>query len=466
MLLRALAERVSKVTFDRLPAAAVAMAKQGILDTVGVTLAGAHDDTTATVARALRTTAAPGPALIFGGCERLDVLSAALINGVAAHALDFDDCSNTLGGHPSAPILPALWAILPKSSGKDFIAAYAAGVECETRLARAVNFHHYEKGWHPTATLGTFGSAAACGHLMRLTVDQLATALALAASMASGIKANFGTMTKPFHVGQTTRNGLLAALLAREGMTANQGALEHPQGFFAVYNGAGNFNPDRILDHWGDPFDLADPGIAFKQHPCCGSTHPAVDSMLHLRQLHGLTPERVTRIESWTHPRRLAHTNRPDPQSGLDGKFSIQYVLARALMHGIVSLEHFSDAAVSDPAARALMGRVHAAPDPAAESATADHFYCRLRIATAAGEVFEHGQDRPIGRDKNHPLPPGALEAKFRDCARLALGVQAVDALLDRLMTLETSPDVAGVLEVIAAGVKQSAVETRSRAYA
>ena len=122
------------------------------------------------------------------------------------------------------------------------------------------NFHHYEKGWHPTATLGTFGSAAACGHLLRLTMDQLATALALAASMASGIKANFGTMTKPFHVGQTTRNGLLAALLAKEGMTANVGALEHPQGFFAVFNGAGNFNPDRIFEHWGDPLRPRRPG--------------------------------------------------------------------------------------------------------------------------------------------------------------------------------------------------------------
>ena len=314
MLLRALAERISKVTFDSLPAGGGRDGEAGHPRHHGVTLAGANDETTATVARALRATAAPGPALIFGGDERIDVLNAALINGTASHALDFDDCSNTLGGHPSAPILPALWAIAPGASGKAFITAYAAGFECETRLARAVHFHHYEKGWHPTATLGTFGSAAACGHLLQLTVDQLATALALAASMASGIKANFGTMTKPFHVGQTTRNGLLAALLAKEGMTANVGALEHPQGFFAVYNGAGNFNPDRIFEHWGDPYDLADPGIAFKQHPCCGSTHPAVDAMLHLRQTHGLSPERVAKVESWTHPRRLAHTNRPDPQ--------------------------------------------------------------------------------------------------------------------------------------------------------
>src|SRR5262249_16285417 len=197
MLLRALADRICRVTFETLPRDAVATAKQGILDTVGVTLAGAREETTAIVARTLRQTAAEGPALIFGGRERLDVLNAALINGVAAHALDFDDCSNTLGGHPSAPILPALWTLAPGASGKAFIAPYAAGVESECKVGRAVHFHHYEKGWHPTATLGTFGSAAACGHLLRLTADEMATALALAASMAAGIKANFGTMTKP-----------------------------------------------------------------------------------------------------------------------------------------------------------------------------------------------------------------------------------------------------------------------------
>ena len=224
--------------------------------------------------------------------------------------------------------------------------------------------------------------------------------------MASGIKANFGTMTKPFHVGHTTRNGLLAALLAKEGMTANAGALEHPQGFFAVYNGAGNFNAERLLDHWGDPFDLVDPGIAFKRHPCCGSTHPAVDAMLHLREAHGLSPERVAKVESWTHPRRLRHTNRPDPQSGLDGKFSIQYVLARALMHGIVSMEHFSDEAVRDPATRALMTRVHAAPRSRSEARDQRSFLL-------PPEDHDHGRRdlRAFRRPPGRPRPRSSAAA-------------------------------------------------------
>ena len=209
----------------------------------------------------------------------------------------------------------------------------------------------------------------------------------------------------------------------------------------------------------GKPYDLADPGIAFKRHPCCGSTHPAADAMLHLRAAHDLVPRDVAKIESWTHPRRLAHTNRPDPQSGLDGKFSIQYVLARALMHGIVSLDHFGDQAVRDPASRALMAKVHAAADPDAKAETDDHFYARVRVTASSGEAFEHFVDRPLGRDRDHPLPAGTLEAKFRDCASLVLDAESVDTLLRLCGGLESVVDVANLLDVIAAGTGRSTIE-------
>src|SRR5499433_4225470 len=273
MLLRALADRIAEVTFEALPREAVATAKKGILDTVGVTLAGAKEDTTAVVARTLRWTAGQGAALIFGGRERVDALSAALINGTAAHALDFDDCNNTLGGHPSAPILPALFALADERpvDGRAFITAYVAGFETECKLGLGVNFHHYTKGWHATATLGVHGAAAAACHLMRLDARRTATALAIACSLASGIKANFGTMTKPLHVGHCARNGLLAALLAEQDFTANAGAFEHVQGFLDVFNGPGTYDTARILAHWGAPFDVVEPGIAIKQYPCCGS---------------------------------------------------------------------------------------------------------------------------------------------------------------------------------------------------
>ena len=259
-----LADRIASVTYESLPDDALHWARVAILDTVGVTLAGASEPCAQIAARVLTGGASTGPSLIFGTDHRAAPLDAALINGTASHALDFDDCSNTLGGHPSAPILPALFALAETRDvdGRAFVTAYIAGFETEARISRGINFHHYEKGWHPTATIGVFGAAAACAHLLRLQPDRIAIALGLAASFASGLKANFGTMTKPLHVGHCSRNGLLAALLASEGFTANPGAFEHKQGFLEVFNGAGNYNADAILRDWANPLDIARPGVA------------------------------------------------------------------------------------------------------------------------------------------------------------------------------------------------------------
>lgn len=454
-LLPEIAERIAGIVLEDCPPLALDTAKFAILDTVGVTLAGAHADSASTVLRTLDAMLASGPALLFGHRRTVDILSAALVNGTASHALDYDDCSNTMGGHPSAPILPGLWALAEArgASGAALLAAYVAGVELETRIGRAVNFHHYEKGWHPTATLGTLGAAAACARLIGLDAPRIASALALAISMASGLKANFGTMTKPFHVGQSSRNGLLAALLAEQGMTANETALEHPQGFFAVFNGAGQFAPERILENWAAPLDLIEPGIAFKRHPCCASTHPAIDALLSLRAEHGLGAADVVSIRSWTHPRRLRHTNRPDPQTGLDGKFSVQYVLARALLHGQVSLDHFSDDAVREPEVRGVMQRVEAAPHPDACMDTDEHFFAQVQVTTRAGDVFDAYVQRPLGRDRNHPLPEGTLEAKFGDCAGQVLDAAHADAVARQILALEGVGDVNDISRLLADGL-------------
>ena len=443
-LLDEVARRIRAIRYETLPAEAIETARFGILDTIGCTLAGASADSTSAMLRTVLPMLAAGPALLLGSRQTCDILNAALINGTASHALDFDDCSNTLGGHPSAPIVPGLWALAEArgADGRAFIAAYVAGFEMETRLARAVNFHHYEKGWHPTATLGVFGAAAACAHLIGLDDARIATALALAASMSSGIKANFGTMAKPFHVGHCTRNGLLAALMAEAGVTASADAFEHRQGFLDVYNGRGNYDAERLLAGWSDPLDIVEAGIAYKRHPCCGSTHPAVDAMLSLRKQHGLRPETVELVESWTHPRRLEHTNRPDPTSGLDGKFSVQYVLARALCEGIVSLDVFGDDDVRDKATRVVMAKVRSSADPDAIMETVEHFYARVRVTTKAGAVHEAFVDRPLGRDRDHPLPAGTLEAKFIDCASQALVRPAAEMLLAALLQLETAASI------------------------
>src|SRR5215831_6566088 len=437
-----LSRRSAALRFEDLPPQAVHWAKVGILDTVGVTVAGSVEPAAQILGRVVPPTA--GASLVFGCADRTSALDAALINGTAAHALDFDDCNNTLGGHPSAPILPALFALADErqTDGRAFIAAYVAGFETECKLALGVNFHHYTKGWHPTATLGVHGAAAAACHLMRLDARRTATALAIACSLASGIKANFGTMTKPLHVGHCARNGLLAALLAEHDFTANTDAFEHGQGFLDVFNGPGTYDVARMLAHWGAPFDIVEPGIAIKQYPCCGSTHPALDVMLDLVRRHDLKPASVARIDAWTHARRLEHTNRPDPQSGLQAKFSVQYCLARALTDRAIRIEHFEGDAWGDSAVRAVLPRVHAAAYTTTQFPADNHYGAEVKVTTTDAKVVSAKTDEPAGRSSANPLSHERLREKFDNCVARALPRSRAALLADMIERLDTVADM------------------------
>src|SRR4051812_28716979 len=349
----------------RIGGKALANARTCILDTIGVTLAGPPERCTQILLETPGVADAPGPALIFGTDRRTSALDATLVNGTASHALDFDDFSGVLGGHQSVPLVPLLFALGEErgASGDELMTAYVVGVETEIRMARAVNFHHYDKGWHPTTTLGIFGAVAAAARLMRLDEARTATALAIAASLAAGLKANFGTMTKPLHIGQCGRNGLFAALLAERGFDANAAAFEHHQGFLDVFNGPGTYEVERMFEGFGEALEIGDASIGLKQFPCCGSTHPAIMMALDIAR-EGVQPVAIEAIEILPHGRRLRHTNTPDPRTPLEAKFSVQYVVARALADQAVRLQHFEPAAVMEPRIRALLARTQARPHP------------------------------------------------------------------------------------------------------
>lgn len=438
-----LGKRVVALRYDDLPPAAIRWAKVGLLDYVGVTLAGSREAAPRLALAALGEPAA-GASALFGMDCRCGALDAALVNGTASHALDFDDCNNTFGGHPSVPLLPALFALADEraATGRELILAYVTGFEVETKIALAVHFHHYTKGWHPTATLGVFGAAAACAKLLGLDAERTAAALAIAASFSSGLKANFGTMVKPLHVGHCSRNGLYAAQLARAGFTANAGAFEHKQGFLEVFNGAGTYDAARILARWADPLDIVTPGIAIKQYPCCGSTHPALDAMLALARQHDLAPEKIERIEAWTHARRLEHTNRPDPASPLDAKFSLQYCLARAVTDRRIVLEQFEGDAYRDPAVRQLLPRVHVAAYTTAQFPADNHFGAEVKVHTKDGSVLGAKVDRPLGRTSDNPLSDALLKEKFENCSARVLAQDAVARLFAAVTHFETLDDV------------------------
>ena len=207
-----------------------------------------------------------------------------------------------------------------------------------------------------------------------------------------------------------------------------------------------------MLRDWAEPLDIIVPGIAIKQYPCCGSTHPAIDAMLDLVHEHDLTPQNVVRVVAWTHPRRLAHTNRPAPASALDAKFSVQYCLARALVDRAVLLSHFDDGAQRDPRITAVLGRIEAAPHPNMSLASTAHFGAEVTVTTVDGRQFVKAVDIARGRTSANPLPPEQLTAKYRDCAARALDQEAVDRSLDLLLRLERLERISGLTDVLAAG--------------
>jgi 2-methylcitrate dehydratase PrpD len=337
------------------------------------------------------------------------------------------------------PPLIALAEMVP-ATGRDLVLAYVAGFETECRIARGVHFHHYDKGWHPTATLGIFGTVAAASRLLRLTAEQTAVALGLAASFASGLKANFGTMTKPLHVGHATRNGLFAALMAKEGFTANPGAFEHKQGFLDVFNGPGTYDTTKILADWYAPLECEGPGDpGLKPYPCCGSTHASISRMIELARTHDLTPDRVARIEVMPHQRRLPHTDNPDPRSPLAAKFSIQSCVARALADRAVKLEHFEGEAPLDPAVRALLARVTARPHPDMPADSPLQWGAEVVVHTTDGQRFASRQDDyPSRGPAGVPMTHDELWTKFSDCAERSLPRAQVAPLFENLATIET----------------------------
>lgn len=448
-----LAARIAAFGPEQITPKARERALIGILDTVAVTLAGAQEPCVQKLRAVPGICDTPGPATLIGQVGKVSMLDAALINGVASHALDYDDFSSVFGGHQSAPLVPALFALAEaeKLSGKDVVAAYAIGVETEIRLARAVHFHHYDKGWHPTATLGTIGAAAATAHLLQLAPDQITMALGLAVSQSAGIKANFGTMTKPFHIGMCSRAGLLASLLAKGGYTSNPAAFEHPQGFFEVFNGAGTYNADRLFEHWGEPLELEDDGIAVKSYPCCGSTHAAIRAAINLRARVKLRPEDIVKVEILPHGRRLAHTNTPDPGTELQAKFSVQYVTVCALLYGAVKLAHFTADAIADPRMADLLSRIQARPHPDMADAAASQWSAEIIVHTADDQRLSERVDNLMADGGAVPKSASGMWDKFMDCAEAAqLPADMGGALFERLETLYSAPDMALVLRMMA----------------
>jgi 2-methylcitrate dehydratase PrpD len=395
-------------------------------------------------------------ATVAGTALRRSVEDTALANGTAAHALDYDDVQQSLSGHPSAPILAATLALGERErvSGAAFLTAFVVGVEIEAKLGRAVNPRHYETGWHATATLGVLGAAAASAKLLGLSAEGMARAMAIAASMASGIKANFGTDGKPMHVGHAARCGVEAALLAQVGFTGNPRALEHQDGFGSTFGGGSSPAWDLATAGLGAPHEVVDPGVGVKRFPCCASTHQALDATLALAEEHAIAAAAVESVECAVHylaPHQLIYDR---AETGLQGKFSMPYCVSAALLDGTVGFAQFADERVRRADVQALMPKVRMVihPDQTTRDCLPTRF-SEVTIALRDGRRLVRRVTLAKGQPRN-PLTDAELTAKFRDCAARVLPADRVEALLSAVQTLETSREVSAIARLLSTAAR------------
>ncbi|MEK7878834.1 MAG: MmgE/PrpD family protein [candidate division NC10 bacterium] len=444
-----IAEFVAKSRWEEFPQEAIAQAKRAIQDSIGVTLAGSVEPPARIIQRIAEAEGGAPLCTLLGTRVKTGGVWAALANGTAGHALDFDDTNFAMMGHPSVPVLSAALAAgeLALANGRALLHAFLLGFEVETALGEVVHPVQYERGFHATGTLGTLGAAVAAAKLLELDTAQTQHALAIAASQASGLKENFGTMTKPLHAGHAARSGLLSALLARDGFTASATAIEGPQGYLKVLGSRAD-DPTATLERLGSPWKILSSGVAVKPYPSCACTHSIIDAVLELREAHRLLPETVREITvGVTHmvPKILIHH---DPRTGLEGKFSAEFCAAAALVDGQVGIATFTDAKTADPRIRAAMGKVSVVVDPSIPGDLEHHMWTRVTATLADGKRDEI----PPREVQGHPVVPLSRErllAKFLDCAELALPKERAESAAEMLDSLEGCPDLRSLTAIL-----------------
>ena len=447
-----IAEYVTATDIEDFPPDAIEAAKGAIMDCLACTLAGSRESLSDILCRYV---AAEGSALIasvVGRGFRTSAANAALLNGAMAHALDYDDITQITKTHPTAVLLPASLAVAEEfgASGKDMLLGYMSGFEVACAVGESLSEAYYDDlGWHPTGPLGAVGSAAAASRIMALDPEQTAMAVSLAASQASGLRQNFGTMTKPFHAGDAARAGVVSAKLVREGFTASEDALEGRFGFIRAFSGGQGFDSERVAQNLGNKCYLVESGIEIKKYPCCGSAHLALDAIFDLLSQAAIDPEAVDRIDvmvDFDPPRSLIH---PRPVSSLEGKFSMQYCLAAALLDRRVGLPSFTDEQVLRPEAQALIPRIDMRRIPGNEGKPSwTEGYHQVDVQMKNGSVL---------RQQAHRANSGALRGvtmedireKFRDCASQLLSEATTAEVLARLELLEEGEPVSGLTDLL-----------------
>jgi 2-methylcitrate dehydratase PrpD len=432
---------IAEVRYAQIPAEIVEFAKRAIADTVGVALAARDED----VSRLVIETVAgePGPCSIWGTAVKTTARNAALANGTMAHAHDLDDNNMSMVGHASAPVVPAVFALADEvdASGADIVLAYIVGVEVEGKLGLAMTYEHNGRGWHTTSTLGAIGAAAASAKLLQLDAAAAQHALGIAASMASGLRQNFGTMTKPLHAGIAAQNGVLAAKLAAKGLNASPQAIEGHEGFFDLFTDPQVTRCEQAIKDLGKKFELLE--NMPKIHASCALVHTAVDIVQAGLQSGGIQTADIASVKCGVSYHALNLMRYGDPKDHLEARFSIPYCVAAALIFGKLGIAEFRDDVVSRPEVHQLIKNIDVYVLP--EFSTQELFqaaylagktYTDLEVTHKSGKVFKSR----LPHQKGHSLKPLTAEEfrlKFFECLGMCFAPAAAQKTWARLMDIE-----------------------------
>jgi 2-methylcitrate dehydratase PrpD len=417
-------------------------AERTIVNFVGAALGGCRDEAVELALRALGPFFGPPQATVIGRSERPDALSAAFLNGISANVLEFDDTHLQTVIHPAAPVVPAMFALaeLHPVSGRDLLHAVVLGVEAECRIGKAVTPSHYRRGWHITSTCGVFGSAAAAGKLLGLDRQQMAWALGNAAAQSAGLIESLGSMAKSISVGNAARNGLAAALLAAQGFTGSEQAIEGTYGFARVVSDKADFG--AITDGLGDSWEIL--ANAYKPYPCGVVLFPVIDGCLELRERHALSTERIARVTVRGHPLLRMRADRPDVTSGREAKVSVQHSVAVAFLYGAAGLAQYTDQCVAEPAVLDFRRNVAIEEDANIPVETAF-----VSIQAMDGSRFECHVTKSRGT-MARPMSDAELETKFRDLAQYGAPTVDPERLIAAVWAIEKQHDVARTIGMAA----------------
>ncbi len=426
------------------------LATDAITDCVACSLAGSRTDLAGYLLKVIGST--PGEhkagALLLGTQRRASMCDAALYNGAIAHALDYDDISHPAYSHPSAVLVPAIFAVAEGShaTGAEIVTAFVIGLETFGRLGRALNLQHYKNGWHATSTFGSLAAAMAAARILRLPEQQMRMAMGIAASAAGGLRANFGTMTKPLHAGYAARNGVLAALLAREGVTAAEDVLLHRFGFANTFNNCQGIDSDALRPRQTTLEILTDFGIALKAFPSCAATHTAVEAALILRRQLSDRPGDISGVRVGVSELALEPLIYVKPATPLEGKFSMHYCVAAALVRGTVDLSTFSQAGINNPAINELISKISMEVDDRIRDDR--EFASIVTVETKNGERIEQIIRVALGKPARW-LGTRQLQEKFSDCCHYSGCPIDASQVFAALQNIDNASALDGMLRLL-----------------